>query len=89
VTQINRSGAISLARLPLDKFFSGYNVFDHIGANNPSVPTSPIYGLPSGSYRAGQGGGLSGDPSAFAARYPNFGAFQDFRVIRLGVTFTF
>jgi hypothetical protein len=89
VTQINRSGAISLARLPLDKFFAGYNVFDYIGAANPSVPVSPIYGRPSGSYRAGQGGGLATDSSAYAARYPNFGAFQDFRVIRLGVTLTF
>jgi hypothetical protein len=89
VTQINRSGAISLARLPLEKFFAGYNVNDYIGAANPSVPISPIYGKPSGSYRAGQGGGLATDSSAYSARYPNFGAFQDFRAIRLGLTFSF
>lgn len=89
VTQINRAGAISLARLPLSKFFSGYNVFDYIGANNPSVPISPLYGRPSGSYRGGQGGGLATDSSAHASRYPNFGGFQDFRTVRLGVTFSF
>jgi hypothetical protein len=89
VTQINRTSAISLARLPLSKFFAGYNVYDYIGANNPSVAISPIYGQPSGSYRAGQGGGLAGDSSAYAARYPNFGGYQDFRTIRLGVTLTF
>jgi hypothetical protein len=85
VTQINRSGAISLARLPLSQFFAGYNVNNFIGAANPSVPISPIYGKASGSYRGGAGGG----DSATAARYPNFGGFQDFRVIRLGVTLTF
>jgi hypothetical protein len=85
VTQINRTSAISLARLPLSKFFAGYNVYDYIGANNPSVAISPIYGKPSGSYRGGAGGG----DSATAARYPGFGGFQDFRTIRLGVTLTF
>jgi hypothetical protein len=53
------------------------------------VPISPLYGLPSGSYRGGQGGGLASDSSAYSARYPNFGAFQDFRVIRMGLTLTF
>jgi hypothetical protein len=85
VTQINRGGAIPLARLPLSKFFAGYNVYDYIGANNPSVPISPIYGKASGSYRGGAGGG----DSATAARYPGFGGFQDFRTVRLGVTLTF
>jgi hypothetical protein len=89
VTQINRTSAISQQRLPLDQFFAGYNVYDHIGPNNPSVAISPIYNRPSGSYRGGQGGGLVGDPSALSARAPNFGAFQDFRTIRLGVTLTF
>ncbi len=95
VTQINRSGAISAARLPLSKFFAGYNVFDYIGAANPSVPLNPIYGQAGASYRAGGGPGQSraiggiADRSAFSARFPNFGAFQDFRTIRLGVTLTF
>jgi hypothetical protein len=87
VTQINRTGAIPLARLPLSKFFSGYNVLEFIG--DASVPISPIYGKASGSYRSGQGGGLTTDPTAHAARYPNFGGFQDFRTVRLGVTLTF
>jgi hypothetical protein len=85
VTQINRTSAISQARLPLSKFFAGYNVFDYIGPANPSVAISPIYNKASGSYRGGAGGG----DSAQAARLPGFGGFQDFRVIRLGVTLTF
>jgi hypothetical protein len=89
VTQINRTSAISQARLPLDKFFAGYNVFDYIGPANPSVAISPIYNQASGSYRGGQGGGLPTEPTAYAARYPNFGGFQDFRTLRLGVTLTF
>ncbi len=95
VTQINRSGAISAERLPLSKFFAGYNVFDYIGAANPSVPLNPIYGQAGTSYRNGGGPGQSraigliADRSSFSARFPNFGAFQDFRTIRLGVTLTF
>jgi len=92
VTQLNRSGAISVARLPLNKFFSGYNVFDYIGTANPSVPLNPIYGLPGASYRNGGGPvvtGATGGSSSFSARFPNFGAYQDFRTIRLGVTLTF
>jgi len=95
VTQINRSGAISAANLPLSQFFAGYNLNDHIGAANPSVPLNPIYGQAGASYRAGGGPGQSraigliADRSAFSARFPNFGAFQDFRTLRLGVTLTF
>jgi outer membrane receptor protein involved in Fe transport len=92
VTQINRSGAISAARLPLSKFFAGYNVNDYIGAANPSVPLNPIYGQPGASYRAGGGpvvAGATNGLSSFSARNPNFGAYQDFRTIRLGVTLTF
>jgi hypothetical protein len=92
VTQINRSGAISAAALPLNKFFQGYNVYDYIG--NSSVPTQPIYGMPGANYRDGGAtavaiAGTTAGQSSFAARYPNFGAFQDFRTIRLGVTLTF
>lgn len=56
---------------------------------------NPIYGLPGGSYRAGGGPGQSramggiADRRAFSGRFPNFGAFKDFRTIRLGVTLTF
>jgi hypothetical protein len=88
VTQINRSGAISQARLPLDQFFAGYNVLQYIGAANPSVPYNPIYGLAGASYRAGGGPGTT-QSSAYSARYPNFGAYQDFRTIRLGVSLIF
>jgi hypothetical protein len=92
VTQINRTGAISAARLPLSQFFSGYDVNQHIGPINQSVPRNPIYGQPGASYRAGGGpviAGADGGASAFSARFPNFGAYQDFRAIRLGVTLTF
>jgi hypothetical protein len=87
VTQINRLGAITI---PLSQFFAGYDVNKLVGT--PSVPFNPIYGKPGASYRAGGGpsvaGALSGQ-SSFSARLPNFGAFQDFRTIRLGVTLTF
>jgi hypothetical protein len=86
VTQINQTGAISQARLPVDQFFAGYNVFDYFGAANPSVTPEALYGLAHGNYRGRQ---TSADPSALAARRPNFGAYQDFRVIRLGMTLTF
>jgi len=98
VTQLNRSGAISAATLPLSKFFAGYNVFNFVDPQNDTgsgVPYNPIYGLPGASYRAGGGPGQSraigviADRSAFSASNPNFGAYQDFRVIRLGVTLTF
>jgi len=97
VTQINRAGAISAARLPVDRFFAGYRVEDFVNpANTPGNPQyNPIYGKPGASYRAGGGPGQSraigssADRSAFAANSPNFGAFQDFRVIRLGVTLVF
>jgi len=92
VTQINRSGAISAARLPLSTFFSGYDVNNYIGAANPSVPLNPIYGQAGASYRAGGGpavAGSAGGLSSFSARNPNFGGYQDFRTIRLGVSLTF
>lgn len=88
VTQINRAGAISESALPLDQFFAGYDVNRYIGAANPSVPYNPIYGLAGASYRAGGGPGVT-QSSAFSARYPNFGAYQDFRTIRLGVSLIF
>ena len=56
------------------------------------VPYNPIYGQPGASYRAGGGpvvAGTVGGSSAFSARFPNFGAYQDFRTVRLGVTLTF
>ena len=98
VTQLNRAGAIPQSLLPLSKFFAGYNVSDFVNPQNSTgsgVPYNPIYGLPGASYRAGQGPALAasagtvGGSSAFSARFPNFGAFQDFRTVRLGVTLTF
>jgi hypothetical protein len=97
VTQINRAGAITTARLPLDQFFAGYDVNDFVNpANTPGNPQyNPIYGKPGASYRAGGGPGQSraiggiADRSAFSATAPNFGAFQDFRVIRVGVSLIF
>ena len=90
VTQLNRSGAISASALPLDQFFKGYDPNRFVGT--PSVPRNPIYGQPGASYRNGGGpvvaGALSGS-SAFSARFPNFGAYQDFRTVRLGVSLTF
>jgi len=91
VTQLNRSGAISASALPLDQFFKGYDPNKFVGAGT-GVPYNPIYGQPGASYRAGGGpviAGAVGASSAFSARNPNFGAFQDFRTVRLGVTLTF
>jgi hypothetical protein len=90
VTQLNRSGAISASALPLDQFFKGYDPLRYVG--NASVPLNPIYGQPGASYRNGGGpvvAGASSGSSAFSARFPNFGAYQDFRTVRLGVSLTF
>jgi hypothetical protein len=98
VTQYNRNGAISAKQLPLSKFFAGYNLSDFVNPENnrgTGVNYNPIYGLPGASYRAGGGPGQSraigsiADRSAFSAANPNFGGYQDFRVIRLGVTLVF
>jgi outer membrane receptor protein involved in Fe transport len=97
VTQINRSGAISAAKLPLSQFFAGYNVANFVNPQNNTgsgVPYNPIYGQPGASYRAGQGASIAGvsgasGQSSFSSRFANFGAYQDFRTIRLGVTLTF
>ncbi len=91
VTQLNRSGAIPQSALPLSKFFAGYDVFNYVNPQNTGVkgvPYNPIYGQAGASYRAGGGPGTTLG-SAFSARFANFGGFQDFRTIRLGVTLTF
>lgn len=91
VTQLNRSGAISASQLPLDQFFKGYDPNKFVGAGT-GVPYNPIYGQPGASYRAGGGpvvAGATSGSSAFSARFPNFGAYQDFRTVRLGVSLTF
>ena len=90
VTQLNRAGAISAARLPVSQFFKGYNVNNFVNpANTPGNPQyNPIYGQAGASYRAGGGPGTTLS-SAFSARNANFGGYQDFRTLRLGMTLTF
>ncbi len=95
-TQMNRSGAISDAALPISQFFKGYDPLKFLSANGGggTIPLNPIYKLPAGSaqgYRTGGGPDGVSDrlSSAFAATLPNFGAYQDFRTIRLGFRFIF
>ncbi|MBL8233574.1 MAG: TonB-dependent receptor, partial [Bryobacterales bacterium] len=96
-TQMNRSGAISDAALPLSKFFAGYNPQTYLSQNGgvvngvSTIPVNPIYRLPAGNYRNGGGPDGTADrlSSAFAASFPGFGAYQDFRAIRLGFKFIF
>ncbi len=75
-TQINRTGAISAAQLPLSKFFGGYDVKKFVYPGNyltgGTPQYNPIYGLPGGNYRAG-----------------GAGAYQNPRNIRIGVRFLF
>ncbi len=92
VSQINRASAITDARLPLSRFFAGYQVSDFVRPGSTTPPYNAIYGLPSGSYRRAGEGPLLGDvqlPSAFRVGVPNYGAYQGFRVIRLGLRFIF
>ena len=92
-TQINRSSAITAAKLPLSKFFAGYTLSNYVNPQNSvgGPPYNPIYGLPGASYRAGGGPtpAVIGASSAFSASNPNFGAFQDFRRIQLGLRLLF
>ncbi|MBI5280754.1 MAG: TonB-dependent receptor [Candidatus Solibacter usitatus] len=75
-TQINRTGAISAAQLPLSQFFGGYDVNKFVYPGNylagKTPQYNPIYGLPGGNYRAG-----------------GPGAYQSPRNIRLGISFLF
>jgi hypothetical protein len=90
-TQLNRSGAISAARLPIAQFFKGYNVNNFVNPQNNTgsgVPYNPIYGQAGASYRNGGGPGPTLG-TAFSARNANFGGYQDFRTLRLGMTLTF
>ncbi len=93
VTQMNRSGAISSSALPVSQFFAGYDPLKFISANGGGIttPVNPIYKLPGASYRAGGGPDTTLDrlSSAFAATFPGFGAYQDFRTLRLGIKLIF
>ena len=92
--QLNRAGAVDSATLPLSKFFGGYNPRDYITLAG-RVPLNPVYGLPAPGAVGGLPG-LSGSSTTFASQSsamsvynPNFGAYQDIRVIRMGVRFVF
>lgn len=87
-SQINRTGAISQTLLPLSTFFSGYDVRKFVFPGSTAVPYNAIYGLPGASYRNGGGPGTTLS-SAYAATNHNFGGYQDFRTVRLGIRFTF
>ena len=90
---MNRSSAISYGALPVSQFFKGYDPQRFLSTNGGgiTIPVNPIYKLPAGNYRHGGGPDLSTDrySSAFAATNPNFGAYQDFRTVRLGLRFVF
>ncbi|HUS08692.1 MAG TPA: hypothetical protein VMZ52_20475, partial [Bryobacteraceae bacterium] len=90
--QLNRSGAVDSKTLPLPKFFSGYNPYDYIKLGG-AVPLNPVYGLPAGGAVGGLAGlapvPLGSQSSAFSVYNPNFGAYQDVRVLRLGARFIF
>jgi hypothetical protein len=90
VSQINRTSAITDARLPLNRFFAGYNLSDFVRPGSTAPPYNAIYGLPANSYRRAYNA-LSDYrlPSAFWVGTPNYGAYQGFRVIRLGVRLYF
>ena len=94
VTQLNQSGAISSAQLPVSAFFAGYNVNNFIYPGS-AVRYNPIYGLPGTSNSNGGPGSTSGGgpgstlSSANAVEIPNLGAYQDGRTIRLGLRVTF
>lgn len=91
VSQINRNGAILIDPVATaGGFFApgGFNVFDFVKVGTGSIRYNPIYGLAGASYRAGGGPGTN-NSSAFSATLPNFGGYQDFRTIRLGVKFNF
>lgn len=91
VTQMNRSGAVS--GLTEAAFFNGYDPQAWITRDGGAgtAPVNPIYGLPGGSYRHGGNADPQNDryATAFSVLYPNFGAYQDFRTIRLGLRFIF
>ena len=88
---MNRSGAVS--GLDEAAFFRGYNPNDWISVDGGAgkAPVNPIYRLPGGSYRHGGNADPQNDrySTAFSALYANFGTYQDFRTVRLGVRFIF
>ncbi len=93
VSQLNRTGAISESALPISQFFAGYDPRTFVTVGSKTVPYNPIYGLAGASYRNGGAPAIAGvvgsGSSAFAASFPGFGGYQDFRTIRLGLRFQF
>lgn len=90
VSQLNWSGAIPDSALPVNSFFAGYDVRRFVFPGNTDAPYNPIYGRPGAAVANGGGPNPTvGNSSAFAATNPNFGAYQDGRVFRLGLRFTF
>lgn len=88
VTQLNRTGNITI---PQSQFFSGYDPKNPTyGVGSASIPYNAIYGLAGASnVNGGAFAAAGGISSAFSATFPNFGGYQDFRVIRLGARFIF
>jgi hypothetical protein len=86
-TQMNRSGAFSIDE---DAFFAGYDPqrFLSSAGGSGTIPNNPIYKLPSANYRNGGIYSISAS-SAFYATFPGFGAYQEGRVMRMGIRFVF
>jgi hypothetical protein len=92
VTQINRAGNITSSQLPMDQFFSKWDVSKFVFPGSTSAPYNPIYGLPGADPMDGGvafHSARSDYSSAYLAQNPAFGAFQGPRTLRLGMRFTF
>lgn len=92
VTQINRSGNISSAQLPPERFFSPWNVSQFVYPGSKGPAWNPIYGLPGSDPQDGgvaYKSGRSDYSSAYLAQNPVFGAYQGPRTLRLGLRLTF
>ncbi|MEJ7606106.1 MAG: hypothetical protein WKF37_07525 [Bryobacteraceae bacterium] len=90
-TQLNRSGAVSGLNPDAAGFFAGYNPRTFITPNGGggTAAINPIYGLPGASYRNGIEAVDTTQSSAYFATFPGFGAYQQGRVLRLGLRFVF
>jgi hypothetical protein len=91
-TQMNRSGNITGAQMPFERFFQPWRVTDYVHPDSTTPAFNPIYGLPGGdpvdggiSHRSGR----SDYSSAFLAQNPVFGAYQGPRSFRLGLRLIF
>jgi hypothetical protein len=92
VTQVNRSGNISSAQLPVSQFFAGWSLSNLVHPGSVSPAYNPIYGLPGADPMDGGvafHSGKSDYSSAYLAQNPQFGAYQGPRSIRLGLRLVF